>query len=137
MLRVLLYRSYARRLLKEVRRRPMLRHLGLIQDGHRRFAREAGVSNSQGYALGAARTEEVLGWCAELKIPIVTLWWLSTDNLDRQPDDVTAVLGVIENTLAEWARGGLADEVGIRIRPIGKLELLPSPALLALRRAES
>ena len=135
--RSLLYRGYAQHLLRDVRRRPMLRHVGLIQDGHRRFAREAGMSNSEGYALGAARTEEVLSWCAELGIPIVTLWWLSTENLDRAPDDVSAVLGVIEDTLAEWARGGLASRLGLRIRPIGKLELLRPSALQALRRAEA
>jgi len=53
------------------------RHLGLIQDGHRRYARHAGLSNLEGYQRGATKTEDVLAWCAELKIPTVSLWWLS------------------------------------------------------------
>jgi short-chain Z-isoprenyl diphosphate synthase len=136
-LKEFLYRLYERRLLAHVLHRPMPRHLGLIQDGHRRYAREAGLSNSGGYALGAAKAEEVLSWCAELKIPMVTLWWLSTENLDRQPEEVRAVLDVIEDKLTEWVAGGLADRLGIRVRPIGKLDLLPASALQVLQRAET
>jgi short-chain Z-isoprenyl diphosphate synthase len=134
-LKQLLYRLYERRLLAQVLRRPMPRHLGLIQDGHRRYAREAGLSNSGGYVLGAAKAEEVLSWCAEFEIPMVTLWWLSTENLDREPEEVSAVLDVIESKLAQWVAGGLADRLGIRVRPIGKLDLLPAPALQALQSA--
>ncbi len=133
----LLYHIYAQRLLAQVRRHGMPRHLGLIQDGHRRYAREAGLTTSSGYALGAAKAEAVLSWCAELKIPMVTLWWLSTENLAREPEEVSAVLDVIEGKLAEWVAGGIADRLEIRIRPIGKLDLLPAPVLQVLRRAET
>lgn len=137
MLKELLYRLYEQRLLAHVLRQAMPRHLGLIQDGHRRYAREAGLTNSSGYALGAAKAEAVLTWCAELEIPLVTLWWLSTENLDRKPEEVSAVLDVIESKLAEWVAGGVADRLEIRIRPIGKLDLLPAPVLQALRSAET
>jgi short-chain Z-isoprenyl diphosphate synthase len=47
------YRLYERRLLAEVRRRPSPRHLGLIQDGHRRYAREVRLANlTEGYRFG-------------------------------------------------------------------------------------
>src|SRR5262249_44320727 len=86
--------------------------------------------------LGAARTEEVLDWCAELSIPMVTLWWLSTENLAREPAAIAAVLDVIESRMAAWTDDGIAKRLGIRIRPIGKLDLLPASSLAALRRAE-
>jgi short-chain Z-isoprenyl diphosphate synthase len=132
-----LYRLYERRLLAEVLRGAMPRHLGIIQDGHRRYSREAGLPDvGEGYRLGAARTEDVLDWCAELSIPMVTLWWLSTENLARDPAVIAAVLDVIESRLAAWTDGGIARRLGIRIRPIGKLDLLPASSLGALRRAE-
>ncbi len=137
MLKAVLYRFYEGRLLDEVLRGRLPRHLGLIQDGHRRYAREAGFSNVKGYRLGAAKAEEVLAWCTQLGIPMVTLWWLSPENLSREPDDVAAVLEVIERKLPEWANGGLTDRLGIRIRPIGQLELLPASVREALRSAES
>jgi short-chain Z-isoprenyl diphosphate synthase len=124
-LKHLVYRVYERRLLAHVLRGAMPRHIGLIQDGHRRYARESGLSNVNGYWLGAAKAEEVLRWCSDLGIPMVTLWWLSTENLARDPDDVADVLEVIEGRLPEWTAQGLAERLGIRIRPIGKLELLP------------
>jgi len=82
-LKDVLYRIYGARLLAGVRRRPVPSHLGLIQDGHRRYARQAGLSNLEGYRLGADKAREVLTWCAELGVPMVSLWWLSTENLAR------------------------------------------------------
>ena len=134
----ILYKLYERRLLTEIGQRPMPQHLGLIQDGHRRYARHTGLTDfRQGYHLGASKTEEVLTWCVELGVPRVTLWWLSTENLSRDPEEVASVLNVIEDRLAEWVEGGLAERLGIRIRPIGKLELLPASAIAALRGAEA
>jgi short-chain Z-isoprenyl diphosphate synthase len=137
MLKRLLYRVYERQLLAEVGVRPLPRHLGLIQDGHRRYAREAGLASlADGYRLGAAKTEEVLGWCADLGVSTVTLWWLSTENLARQPGEVAGVLEIIEEKMAEWIEGGLARRLGMRVRPIGLLALLPARTLDALRCAE-
>ncbi len=132
----LLYRLYERHLLDTVRQLRAPRHLGLIQDGHRRYARHAGISNLGGYRLGAAKAEEVLIWCAELHIPMVTLWWLSTETLSREPADVAAVLDVIERAIPYWTDGGLADRLGIRMRPIGKLDLLPASVQQTLHQAE-
>jgi short-chain Z-isoprenyl diphosphate synthase len=137
MLKGLLYQLYERRLLAEVVQGPRPQHLGLIQDGHRRYAREAGLSNLKGYRLGAAKAEEVLTWYAELSIPMVTLWWLSTENLRREPDEVAAVLDVIEGKISEWIHGGVTERLGIRIRPIGELERLPASVLRVLQHAES
>lgn len=134
--KALLYRLYENRLLRQIRRRPLPHHLGLILDGHRRFARAAGLSNAQGYALGASKTEEVLHWCAALAIATVTLWVLSTENLRREPDDVRAILDVIAGRIASWVEGDFATRLGMRIRPIGKLDLLPAGTLERLRGAE-
>jgi short-chain Z-isoprenyl diphosphate synthase len=137
-LKNLLYRVYERQLLNDVRRRPIPRHVGLIQDGNRRYAREAGLSEPrEGYLLASAKTEEVLTWCVALGIPVVTLWWLSTENLTRAPNEVAAILQIIEQKMVEWMRGGLVQQLRIRVRPIGKLELLPASTLQILQRIDS
>ncbi len=137
MLKRLAYRLYERELLTQVLGLPRPQHLGLIQDGHRRYARETGLASlAEGYRIGAEKTEEVLGWCAELGISTVTLWGLSTENLARQPAEVADVLRVISRKMIEWTDGGLAERLGMRIRPIGLLDLLPEPALATLRAAE-
>jgi short-chain Z-isoprenyl diphosphate synthase len=137
-LKNLLYRVYERQLLNDVRRRPIPRHVGLIQDGNRRYAREVGLSEPrEGYLLASAKTEEVLTWCVALGIPVVTLWWLSTENLTRAPDEVATILQIIEQKMAEWMRGGLVQQLRIRVRPIGKLELLPASTLQILQGIDS
>ncbi len=138
MLKNLLYRVYERQLLNDVRRRPIPRHVGLIQDGNRRYAREAGLSEPrEGYLLASVKTEEVLTWCVALGIPVVTLWWLSTENLTREPDEVATILQVIEQKMAEWMQGGFVQQLKIRVRSIGKLELLPASTLQILRDIDS
>ena len=136
-LKRLLYQFYEQRLLHEVLQGRVPRHLGLIQDGHRRYARQAGLSMVHGYQLGATKAEQVLRWCGQLKIPMVTLWWLSTDNLSRETADVSAVLEVIKETVPEWIERGLTERMGMRLRPIGRLELLPISVQQTLQSAES
>ena len=70
---------------------------------------------SEGNRTGAEKTEEVLTWSADLDIPTVTLWPLSTDNLAGPVADDADILEVIEVTMAERIQGGLAQRLGMRI----------------------
>ena len=84
MLKRVLYRLYEGRLRHEVRGGELPRHIGLILDGNRRYARERGYSNIlEGHERGAEKLEEVLGWCEELEIRMVTVWIFSTENVSR------------------------------------------------------
>jgi short-chain Z-isoprenyl diphosphate synthase len=120
--RAIVYRTYERRLDNVVRQAGATpQHVGVIIDGNRRWAREMGYADTaEGHRRGAAKIDELLGWCADLGIPVVTLWLLSTDNLTRDPDEVGALLEVIEETVARLAR-----DTNWRIRAVGALELLP------------
>jgi Putative undecaprenyl diphosphate synthase len=92
-----IYAIYGYRLLGQVTRRPPPRHVGIILDGNRRFGRLSGlVDPIQVYAQGAQKLDDLLNWCGELSIPAVTLWVCSTDNLERQPDEVAGILGALE-----------------------------------------
>ncbi|HXG02502.1 MAG TPA: polyprenyl diphosphate synthase [Candidatus Binatia bacterium] len=138
MLERLLYPFYERRLLAGIARGPLPRHVGLIQDGHRRWAREAGLADlAEGYRRGAETTERVLEWCAELRIPLVTLWWLSTENLFREPHELEALIAVIEARMTDWMRDRVPERLGMRICPIGRLESLPLSLVQALQTVEA
>jgi len=54
--------------------------------------------------VGADKLDDLLTWCVELKIPAVTLWVLSTDNLARNPQEVSGILAAIETKLLELAK---------------------------------
>jgi short-chain Z-isoprenyl diphosphate synthase len=133
----LLYYLYERRLLRQVRERPSPRHVGIILDGNRRFAREQGVADPHAiYALGADKLGEVLEWSVELGIPAVTLWAFSVENFGRPAPEVSGILAAVEKKLLHLADDPLVHRCRIRVRAMGKLELLPDSTLAAIQAAE-
>ena len=70
---------YERHLLKNIRHIP--RHIAIIQDGNRRFAKEMGIDVASGHRLGAQTTEKVLDWAREIGVRHITLYCFSTENL--------------------------------------------------------
>ncbi|MFN2624842.1 MAG: undecaprenyl diphosphate synthase family protein, partial [Mycobacteriales bacterium] len=98
-LRDLVYRSYERRLAHQLHGAPVPRHVGVILDGNRRWARSVGARVSEGHRAGADKVEDLLDWCAEAGVEVVTLWLLSSDNLSRPPAELEPLLGIIERTV--------------------------------------
>ena len=90
------YRLYTARLRRELTAAGTLpRHVGVIMDGNRRWARSAGLENaSLGHRAGGDHLEDLLKWCGELGITHVTAFVCSTENLDRRdPDEIDFLMG--------------------------------------------
>ncbi|OGK86476.1 MAG: di-trans,poly-cis-decaprenylcistransferase [Elusimicrobia bacterium GWA2_69_24] len=133
-----LYRLYAWRLARRIRRGPVPSHVGIILDGNRRYARERGLADLDlAYGIGADKLDEVLAWCVELGIPTLSLWVLSTENLRRPPDEVSGILAAVEAKLGRLAQDGRIRRHAVRVRALGKLELLPDSTLAVIRAAET
>ena len=82
--RGLAYRLYEHRLEASLSPQTIPRHVGVMCDGNRRWARSAGLADvSSGHQAGADKIFEVLQWCRQAGVEVVTLWLLSTDNLAR------------------------------------------------------
>ena len=77
----LLYAAYERRVSKSLQDRQTPRHVGVILDGNRRFAKARGAGTEEGHRAGAENIGNFLGWCEDADVEVVTLWLLSTDNL--------------------------------------------------------
>ena len=105
-----LYSLYERRLRRQIHARPTPRHVGIILDGNRRFAREHGLVDPRAaYDLGAEKLDDVLSWCSELKIPAVTLWVCSIDNLKRPQAEVCSILaGQATGSIQDKGQGAAA-----------------------------
>jgi short-chain Z-isoprenyl diphosphate synthase len=132
-----LYWIYERRLLDQLKQRPMPRHIGIILDGNRRHARKRGVSDPcEIYQRGAEKLDDILDWCADLRIPAVTLWVFSTENLKRSQAEVSGILSAIEVKVAALAHDPFMHQKRIRIQAIGRLDLLPESVVSAIRAAE-
>lgn len=129
-LRDLLYGLYERRLARDVVRGQLPRHVGVILDGNRRWARAAGAATATGHRAGADKIVEFLGWCEEIDVEVVTLWLLSTDNLHRPADELADLMAIIEDVVT-----GLASTGRWRVNPVGALDLLPDSTARVLKEA--
>ncbi len=128
--RDLLYSLYERRLAAKLADRPRPRHVGVILDGNRRWAREAGFDDpNQGHHVGAAKIEQLLHWCAEQGVDVVTLWLLSTDNLARPEKELAPLLRIIEGVVTDLA----SDEHQWDLKIVGALDLLPADTARVLK----
>lgn len=119
------YKVYEGRLRAQVRKDEIPSHVGIILDGNRRWAADRGVSEGQGHREGANRAEELLDWCHELGIETVTLYVLSTENLDRTPEELGELFGLIEARLRRLLTDERIDRYKVRVRAIGHLDMLP------------
>jgi len=127
-----LYGLYERRLAASLPRDRVPRHVGVILDGNRRWARELGETTATGHRRGADRISDLLAWSEEVGVEVVTLWMLSTDNLNREAGELEALLGIIQDAVRE-----LAATRRWHLQAVGSLALLPERTTQALRDAES
>ena len=130
--RDLVYGFYERRLAASLQGQPGPRHVGLIVDGNRRWAKEVGlVDPSSGHRAGARKIERVLEWCRDARVEVVTLWLLSTDNLARPAEQLAPLLGIIEGVVTDLA----AEGKGWDLKIMGALDLLPAETARTLKDA--
>ncbi|MEV6792367.1 isoprenyl transferase [Streptomyces sp. NPDC051320] len=130
-LRDLVYGLYARRVEGRLDHDQVPKHIGVILDGNRRWAKASGGTAAQGHRAGADKISEFLGWCAETDVEVVTLWMLSTDNFDRPDDELVPLLGIIEDTVRNLAADGRW-----RVHHVGTPDLLPDGTRSVLKEAE-
>ena len=129
-LRDLVYRLYERRLAAALSPDAIPRHVGVMCDGNRRWARSAGFRDvASGHRKGADKIFELLEWCRESGVEVVTLWLLSTDNLTRSSAELVPLLKIIEDTV----QGLVAEQW--HVNPVGALDLLPGDTVRVLKDA--
>lgn len=129
-LRDLVYRLYERRLEASLSPQAIPRHVGVMCDGNRRWATWAGLTDvAGGYQKGADKIFELLQWCRQAGVEVVTLWLLSTDNLARPASELDPLLRIIEQTVRRLG------EQRWRIKPVGALDLLPAETARVLKDA--
>jgi len=134
MLRDLAYALYTRKLRRELSGVALPRHVGLIMDGNRRWARQMGLASpSLGHKYGAEHVEDVLNWCRRAGIRHVTVFVCSAENLQRRGDaEIAFLMQVIEDVVAaRLARPPATWQVHIA----GTLDVLPVSTARALKEA--
>ena len=119
-----IYSLYESRLQKGLSKNELPKHIGLIHDGHRRYARRENLlSYEVSYKIGMVRFKECLSWCDELGIDYVTSWLLSKENLSRPEEELEPYFIVLNELFEELIIDDLVDN--FKIQFIGSIHLLP------------
>lgn len=120
-----LYNVYARRLERDIRHGDIPGHIAVILDGNRRWARKHILGQRSGHFHGADAVENLLDWCEELDIPIITLYVLSAENLSRDDGELEYLYGLIGERLRKLYEDPRIHRNRMRVRAIGRIGLLP------------
>ncbi len=120
------YRIYESYLANQISKGESPKHVGIILDGNRRWAKLRSIPEWLGHWYGAQLADEVLEWCRELKIKAVTLYVLSTENLDRSPDEVQQLFEVIGDKLNDLLTDPRIHAYRVKVKGIGNMTIIPA-----------
>ncbi|WJY67712.1 isoprenyl transferase [Corynebacterium auris] len=128
----ILYPLYEARLKRELRGKPRPKHIAVMADGNRRWARESGYTDiSHGHRAGAAKIGELVRWSAEQDVDVVTIYLLSTENLQRTTEEVELLFDIISGVVDDLA----TENYTCRIKLVGHLDLLPAEVADRMRKS--
>ena len=101
-------------------------HIALIPDGNRRFMRKVGIADlAKSYGMGIRRFYDFLSWCSELGVKEVTIYALSTENIENRTKEE---LRTLFRVFSEQAKAALSDkrikEKNVRVNICGNREYL-------------
>ena len=131
------YKFYENRLNAQIKRGPIPGHIGIILDGNRRWAQNHNYTVELGHVYGADVVENLLDWCHELGIKSITLYVLSTENLQRTFVEVQDIFKLVEQRLNKLLKDDRIYRYRVRVKGIGKFELLPHSLLKILGEVEA
>jgi len=110
-------------------------HLGIIVDGNRRWAKERGLPTFAGHRQGLKKVKEVIKWCKQRRIKILTLFVFSTENWKRSKIEVNYLMKLFKQTFNKKNIKEIHKE-GIKVRVIGQRERLEKSLQKAIKDVE-
>ena len=131
------YKIYSNKLEKEIRNGNLPNHIAIVLDGNRRWAKRNLVLKFDGHFHGADAVENLLDWCEEFGIKIITLYVLSAENLARDDDELHYLFDLIKTRLEKLYNDPRIHKNRMRVKAIGRIEFLPESLREVLNRLEN
>ncbi|MBV8245462.1 MAG: di-trans,poly-cis-decaprenylcistransferase [Candidatus Eremiobacteraeota bacterium] len=110
------------------------RHVAVIMDGNRRWARARGLSTEEGYRRGVDALRGLVRTAAKRGVEVVTVYGFSTENWRRERSEVAFLMQLCA-IAAKTEMFGLLRE-NVRVRVVGDVSAFPAATRAALRRLE-
>ena len=112
---------------------PMPRHVAIIMDGNRRWARARGVPEAQGHAAGVEAFRPVVRRAAERGLEVLSIYAFSRENWNRASDEVQTLFGLLDSAIRDETPELV--EQGVRVRILGRLDELPEQMRASISEA--
>ncbi len=119
------YSVYGRWLKSQLNEDDVPRHIGIILDGNRRWARGQNMNPWEGHWAGGEHVKDFLEWCLNLEINTITLYAFSTENFKRDSKEVEELMKVYEKALNDVLASDVIEKYKVRVTAIGRRNLLP------------
>lgn len=132
-----IYKIYEKWLWLQIRDGVKPKHIAIIPDGNRRWARSKGLNPSTGHYFGYEKMKDVLKWCLELGVEVVTIYALSIENFKkRSRRELEELMKLFERGIRDLLGSGIIHEYKVKVKLIGKEEVLPEKLRNLIREVE-
>ncbi len=133
-----LYSLYEWYITRNLDQEKMPKHVAIIMDGNRRYSKIQGNINViEGHKRGVDTLENVLEWCIDLGIDIVTVYAFSTENFNRPDEEVEDLMEIFTKNFLDISSNKKIHKNEVRLKAVGKLELFPERVREAIKVAEN
>ncbi len=112
------------------------KHLAIIPDGNRRWAKKHNKTTREGYATGIRHIGDVLKWCKELDIHMLSMWGFSTDNFKRDRDEIGGLFELFKDNLKKAFESDEKNKHEVKVRFLGRIHLFPKEIQDMIKKAE-
>lgn len=111
-------------------------HIAIIPDGNRRWSLKHNLTKHEGYAKGIEKIGDVLKWCKEFNVNMLTMWGFSTDNFKRDKNEVNDLFGLFKENLKKAIDSDDRNKEELRVRFFGRINLFPQEIQYMIKKAE-
>ncbi len=101
------------------------RHIAIVLDGNRRYAKKHGIPKLKGHEKGYNKIKDVLKWCVDLGIREVTLYCFSTENFNRNKEEVDYIFNLFRSRIGEFKKDKAIHDNKVKISFVGRLSMFP------------
>jgi undecaprenyl diphosphate synthase len=110
------------------------RHVAIIADGNRRWARDRGLPVLAGHVQGIEAIRPIVRRARDRGVETLSVYTFSTENWTRPDDEVSGLFGLIDGAVRQYTDELIAE--GVRVQVIGRLHEAPSDVQRSIRAAE-
>jgi len=133
----LIYDFYENWLYTQISEGPIPKHIAIIPDGNRRWARTQGFDVNVGHEVGYERLEEVLKWLWELGVKVVTVYAMSYENcIKRSEEEKTHLFNLMKKGIDRFISERVLEKHKVRVRFLGRLDIIPEDLRSKISRIE-